>query len=1613
MNNEGGKLYWAAGLDNTQLRADGEQSQAILRSIGQEAVAQGNAMDSMLKKVAVGVGGLFAFSKAKEFISQVISVRGEIESLEISFRTLLGSQEKAAKMFGEIKKFAVSTPMQMKDLAAGAQQMLAFNIAADEVMPMLRAIGDISMGDSQKFQSLTLAFSQMSATGKLMGQDLLQMINAGFNPLGEISAKTGKSIGDLKEEMSAGAISADMVKEAFISATAEGGKFHNMLLAQSESINGAFSNLQGAVDDMMNDIGEQIQPVVTTAINGAMSIVHNYKPIAEVLGVIIATYGTYKAALMLNAAAEGIVAKATGERLALIEAEINAVGVQTAEEKLAADADLSAAVAKGDLTTTQALHILSLKEEAAARVASLRATAKQAAAEAAAATAARRAAGQRLQAAEVNAAAMRTEYQAALAKGDVFEIAVAKERMETAQSQVNAASQQYQAAATAETTAAKTATTAATTAQTAATRLDTLATETDTRAKGVMATATAKLRASVKRLYATMMAHPYALIAAAVVALTYAIYKVATAQSEQEKATARANDAIGKIEGSITRETSRLDELKEKLETAKKGSEEWKTAKQQIVAQFGQYFSGLDAEITKTGTLATTYDALTKAIRKSQAARALTNYQDTIKEDFDEEDELLADIQKKLQGKVLLKDKNGNHNPIALTPTTQKKWLEDISRFIAGEQVEFSDMMLDFVKNNRRGSTMGSTQILKAINQARRTNQANKQAQYDIGERYGMTKEEVDEAVTGKTAEKPDIQADVNYAEGLKAAQKRLDDANKALTAIKKNAQATKKQRDDAEAEVAAATKSLKEDWHYDVKGASGNKAPGIPSANDNTLAREAEERLRASEAYAQKLSDDAKQNEFAIAQARIEAMGEGLDKQLAQVDLNYQRLQYENQKREREMLADLAQARLREMEAADPYVFKKKDKDGKWQDDDVKRQQTYRDVLLRLSIKDLTPDQQRQLEEFGSIAARSLADGNAAALDKMVEQYGSYTQQRSRIEQEWIAKKDQLYQKDENGAYKKDKDGNRIFKEGVTPEMADEVDRQGSEALAQIDETFAQREANYQAWCDTIADQTLERLRAMLADVRSELDALQADPNADPKKLVTARAKANTLSKKVEREQAKADQKKQTKTPGRTLKEWEDLYKVLQDCEKGFEDLGEAIGGTVGDISKSAGQIATQALQMVNGIMQLAQWSVTATKMSAEGAGKAIQTVEKASVILAVVSAAAQIAASIINLFNNDNKKQEEIETLQARIDQLQWELDNADIRRLEFSMGTSSIDLVNTSLARTREQLGLAGVAANKFLDAFNAKYQRVSKNNALLAASAQKIADAYANVSYTADKALGAAKFDDSRSQLENIAKQQLLIQEQIDLERSKKKTDKSKITDWEKNIEELGQKAIAIINDMVEDIIGGSATDIAEQLSEAFFDAFENGKDYAQAWGDKVNEIVADILRQMMVQKFIEERIGGLFDRYKDKWFKNGQFLGIDTVVTSMSDFAKDLNTVGSDWIAIWEALPDQLKEMMKTTSDDGREASAKGIAQASQDSVDELNGRATAIQSHTYEINANTKLLLASTQQILRSVMNIEGETAGLGARIERMDANLREVKTSLSDIYIKGIRLKS
>lgn len=345
-----------------ELLMKGNLSQGML-----DAQTKANLLDESLKRVGMTIGGVFTAQKAVEFVKTMIDVRQEVENLSISFETLLGSKDKATQFFGELREYAVNTPLMLNDLAGGAQTMLGFNIEAEKVIPTLKQIGDISMGDRDRFNSLVLAFSQMSATGKLMGQDLLQMINAGFNPLATISEKTGKSIGQLKDEMSAGAISSEMVAQAFADATAEGGKFHGMLDKQSKGLKGQISNLEGAIDDMFNAMGEKSEGILTGSVEVASELVKNYEAVGKALMSLVAVYGSYKTALIATLAVQK--AASFVENIRLVAMFRKELGLATAAQQafnITANANSYVLLATVILSAAAALAIYSKNCSAAA-----------------------------------------------------------------------------------------------------------------------------------------------------------------------------------------------------------------------------------------------------------------------------------------------------------------------------------------------------------------------------------------------------------------------------------------------------------------------------------------------------------------------------------------------------------------------------------------------------------------------------------------------------------------------------------------------------------------------------------------------------------------------------------------------------------------------------------------------------------------------------------------------------------------------------------------------------------------------------------------------------------------------------------------------------------------------------------------------------------------------------------------------------------------------------------------------------------------------------------------------------------------------------------------------
>ena len=244
------------------------------------------------------VTGLLAIGKG------IFDITAKAEMTQASFSVLLGSQSKATKLIGEIRDYAASTPFETGDLEQATNTLLGFGVQGDKVMGVMKSLGDVSMGNSDRFQRLSLAFAQTQAAGKLMGQDLLQYINAGFNPLKIISEQTGKSIGTLKDMMSDGLISSDMVTRAFEIATSKGGAYFGMLEKQSQTLSGKLSTLVDNVKMMGLSIGESNIGALHTLLDLAGESLRSLEPMKDLFTQMFAPL-YYAADLFKGMSGEG------------------------------------------------------------------------------------------------------------------------------------------------------------------------------------------------------------------------------------------------------------------------------------------------------------------------------------------------------------------------------------------------------------------------------------------------------------------------------------------------------------------------------------------------------------------------------------------------------------------------------------------------------------------------------------------------------------------------------------------------------------------------------------------------------------------------------------------------------------------------------------------------------------------------------------------------------------------------------------------------------------------------------------------------------------------------------------------------------------------------------------------------------------------------------------------------------------------------------------------------------------------------------------------------------------------------------------------------------------
>lgn len=290
-----------------------------------------------------------ASSKLAEVVKSGVDYNATMESYLTNFKVMLGSEEAAATKLSEIRKMAASTPFSLDDLTSGTQTLLQFGIAADDTTGVLQRLGDISLGNAEKLQTLTRAYGKMSSAQKVTLENVNMMIDAGFNPLNQICDATGESMSDLYKRISDGKVSFSELEAAVEAATSQGGQFYNGMLEASQTFSGRMSTLKDNVSALTGELTSglfaALGELVVKLNEVAVSFLDSDEKMArlkETIGIataVVAAAGTafltYKGYLAATTAVEVIHTAATTAMTAAHKAaEAGATGLAVAQAGL-------------------------------------------------------------------------------------------------------------------------------------------------------------------------------------------------------------------------------------------------------------------------------------------------------------------------------------------------------------------------------------------------------------------------------------------------------------------------------------------------------------------------------------------------------------------------------------------------------------------------------------------------------------------------------------------------------------------------------------------------------------------------------------------------------------------------------------------------------------------------------------------------------------------------------------------------------------------------------------------------------------------------------------------------------------------------------------------------------------------------------------------------------------------------------------------------------------------------------------------------------------------------------------------------------------------------------
>ena len=1597
MDQETGRLYFDVLLNDESLQQGLQRSRESFRSLGESANAELQSMDGFMAKAAQTAAGLFAVDKIKDFVSQLALVRGEYQQLEVAFETMLGSKSKADALMGQLIDTAAKTPFEMSEVAEASKMLLAYGMEGSKVNETLIRLGDIAAGLSMPLKDLAFLYGTTMVQGRLYTQDLNQFLGRGIPLADELAKQFGKNKSEVKKLVEEGKIGFPEVQKAIEALTGEGSKFGGLMDKQSKTIKGQLSNIEDAWEQMMNEIGRSQEGNISGALDITGKLIENWKTIGKVVLSVVAIYGAYKAATMVAAVATRIAAAAS-ESMAYQQklAAMQGIALSEAQAGVAAASSMATG-AFNALKVAFASNPFGLIITAITTVITLFVAFRS----------------------EVDETTQMSEKFGESAAKSIQQVeslstvlmgldegtGVYKKTME----ELNTILEDYGVTQIKE-----------------GDNIDTI------NKKRQLAIELIKNEGIERqRLNAIQTANDE--------------YGQKLQESQQDLAgkfrNAKYDTGLRNGDGSVVwgniksvqEQASAISQIYHNIavENAGKTGDEinrifkerlrmMKEERKLAISDAEINATWFDGVIIKTETL-NTYNEKIKGLTK--AYKESTVIADANAEAAKRQGDAQADAADRVaagQRKLLNASKTANdlYNNVA-------RIVKDFSDNTLNIHINFDAEIPQWMLKMDLGALKHNAALF--VSRAQEAQRSGK-TEFKVDGKTFKTGEGMQHGVTyTRAAQQVEAQQEAARKKAEEAAKKKKSTSNKSARTAAENA---RKKAEEERKRIALEKHDLEKD---------------IEKYKDSIIEKEYESSLE-------------------IRQNNINLLEDGYEKERQQIELNYERLLFENKKRSDAMVEAIKENKMREWKIANPKATKEKEN-------------AYRDQL-KVSEADLDVSQKAMLAQYKSVADDTRVKASGDLYKRAIAEFQDYDTRRSEIAKEGEQKRASIEAyfsqyarelQEEIAQAGKDKNDALAKFDSEAHTAAEKREKEASQKLADIagtkeralEESKRKQEKDIKAVNDEEIESTKktsalfvnlfgdasEKSRKELHKVITETESLLAYLRETPdEKIVpnfdfSAQGLRN-LKQAPEKVKEITDQLKRLKDAVKTENPFAALSEAINDvfrkAEQGeslpalevrLKKLASAASATADVIAPISAKLS--AMFEAAGSQNLSEQAdaLTETMTTVSNIGKGFA---QGGIVGGIAAAAGEAIGYVTKAFQAAAAHKKALLEIQKQINdqQLQYnELlrqERLEARDLETIFGTDKYAKARRALLvakdwdadiKKRIKGDLETLADYRFSLEKKEQWaggrilfdQKAEGDNYGLGMISVKTGHARSGF-------FGLGKGRDLYSGITQLAEYKDLVKANghLNLELAKSiaatrefEGDGKKAFESLIKAEENYEAALKQMDDYLGGIFGNYATDIMDVVA----DAFERGTDAAEAFGDVTRKVMRNVAKDMVQAAVLQPVIEQQSELVK-KAYATGNRDEITKALGAASQVLADVVKVAQEE---YKKAAEEFKRQgidLSGSSAATREASQKGIATASQDSVDELNGRMTAVQGHTYNIAENTRMLLGTANEILKGVVGIERNTGNVHARLSVVEQHLKSVKDTVGDIALKGIKIK-